>query len=513
MKRVRLGVSLVMGLLIAVMFLSFAGVIPAGFAAGGTYLQFVPSLLKFANSVAVASAGFILVLLATVLFGRVYCSFVCPLGLMQDFFTWAARKINPKNVQRLTPRHDRVRFSILIVSAVTLTVGTTFLVNLLDPFSNAGRILVHLIRPFVYGGNNILAAVTEWAGLYWFNPHDLPPQSLTAILISLGVLVVIGWLSFTRGRLYCNLICPVGALLGLASRVGVFKVAIKQEDCTGCGLCEKVCKGGCIDRKERTVDFDRCVGCFNCFDVCPRDDMYFHTPWRKETPAQASDRGRRRFLRQSTASVAFFLLADGDKKIVPKKLTTVPTGSPLPVSPPGSRGVDHFTATCTACHLCVSACIADVLQPSVFEYGLGGLFQPRMDYRSGYCQYDCTACVDVCPSGAILPLPKEQKKLTQLGVVKFVKDNCIVNTEHTDCGACSEHCPTKAVTMVKFEEKLMIPEIHDEFCIGCGACEHACPTVPYKAIYVLANRVHAVAKKPEVKKIEQPLVPQEDFPF
>jgi formate hydrogenlyase subunit 6/NADH:ubiquinone oxidoreductase subunit I len=241
--------------------------------------------------------------------------------------------------------------------------------------------------------------------------------------------------------------------------------------------------------------------------------MYFRTPWSKGADAPATSRGRRKFLQQSTASMAFLVLADREKKIVPRKLTTVPTGSPLPVSPPGSRGLDHFTATCTACHLCVSACIADVLQPSLFEYGIGGVFQPRMNYRSGYCQYDCTVCGDVCPSGAILPLPKEEKKLTQLGKAKFVKDNCIVNTEHTDCGACSEHCPTKAVTMVKFEEKLMIPEVHEEFCIGCGACEHACPTVPYKAIYVLSNRFHAVAKKPEVKKIEQPQVPQEDFPF
>ncbi len=211
--------------------------------------------------------------------------------------------------------------------------------------------------------------------------------------------------------------------------------------------------------------------------------------------------------------MAFFLFAGEGKTIVPKKLTTVPTGSSLPVAPPGAKSLDHFTSTCTACHLCVSACIANVLQPSLFEYGVGGVFQPRMDFRSGYCNYDCTACGDVCPSGAILSLEKEQKKLTQLGIAKFVKDNCIVNTEHTDCGACSEHCPTKAVTMVKFQDKLVIPEVREEFCIGCGACEHACPTKPFKAIYVNSNRVHAVAKKPEEKKIAPAPAAQEDFPF
>ncbi len=513
MKNVRLGVSLAMGLLIAVVFLAFAGVLPPGATTAATYLQFLPSFLKFFNLPTLAATGFIVVLLVTLLFGRVYCSFVCPLGLLQDVVSWLARKVNKKNVQRSGPRHDIIRFSILAVSVLSLIAGSTLLVNVLDPFSSAGRILTHLVRPFVYMGNNLLAGISERLNLYWVNPVDLPPQSIPAILLGVGTLGVVGWLAYTRGRFYCNVLCPVGALLGLLSRFAVLKVAIDNGDCTSCGLCEKACKGGCIDRKKRTVDFDRCVGCFNCFDVCPRDDMFFASPWRKQIEPVPSDQGRRSFLRRSSASMAFFLVMDGGKKVVPTKLTTVRTGSPLPVAPPGARTLDHFTSTCTACHLCVSACIANVLQPSLFEYGVGGVFQPRMDFHSGYCNYDCTACGDVCPSGALFPLAKEQKKLTQLGIAKFVKDNCIVNTEHTDCGACSEHCPTKAVTMVKFMEKLVIPEVREEFCIGCGACEHACPTKPFKAIYVNANRVHGVAKQPEVKKIEQAPAPQEDFPF
>ena len=513
LKKVRLGVSLTAGVLIAAVFLAFAGVLPPALVATATYLQFLPSLLKFINLPTIVAAGFVVVLVATLLFGRVYCSFVCPLGVFQDGCARLARTVNKKRIERPGPRHDWVRFGILGASAVSLIAGSTLLVNLLDPFSSAGRILTHLVRPFVYGGNNFLAWLSELLTLYWPNPVDLPPQSLPAVLIALGTLGVVGWLSYTRGRFYCNVICPVGALLGLVSRVALFKIAINQEDCTSCGLCEKACKGGCIDKKKKTVDFDRCVGCFNCFDVCVRDDMYFTTPWKAVAKPVPSDAGRRKFLQRSSASMALLFLTGGGKTIVPKKLTTVRTGSPMPVSPPGSRSLQHFTATCTACHLCVSACIANVLQPSLFEYGVSGVFQPRMDYRSGYCNYDCTACGDVCPSGAILPLEKEQKKLTQLGIAKFVKDNCIVNTEHTDCGACSEHCPTKAVTMVKFTDKLVIPEVHEEFCIGCGACEHACPTKPFKAIYVNANSVHAVAKKPEVKKAEPVPAQQEDFPF
>jgi ferredoxin len=148
----------------------------------------------------------------------------------------------------------------------------------------------------------------------------------------------------------------------------------------------------------------------------------------------------------------------------------------------------------------------------LFDYGLGGVFQPKMDYWVSYCNYDCTLCGSVCPSGAILPLPPEEKKLVQMGKAKFVKDDCIVITKKTDCGACSEHCPTKAVHMVPYE-KLMLPETKEEVCIGCGACERTCPTKPRKAIYVEANVVHQRAEKPQVKKLEQEPLNTTDFPF
>jgi ferredoxin len=512
LKRVRLAVSLVTALAVAIVFLTFAGVLPSRVVTAVTFLQFVPSLLKFTNVAAVSAIGFAIVLLLTLLFGRVYCSFLCPLGTLQDGITWLARKVNRKSIQKQSPRYDTLRFGLLAVSAIGLVAGSTLFVNLLDPFSNAGRILTHLVRPFVVGANNLLASTSQWLGLYWMNPVEPVPPAWPAVVFALGFLGVVSWFAWTRGRLYCNTVCPVGALLGLASRIAVWKIVIDEGDCKSCGLCERVCKGGCIDRKAKIVDFDRCVGCFDCFDVCPRDGMAFRTPWIQAGRRAETNDGRRRFLQRVTA-VAVLLTGEPGKKVVPTKLTTIPAGSAVPVSPPGSASLEHFTETCTACHLCVDACIANVLQPSVFEYGIGGIFQPRMDYRTGYCNYDCTACGEICPSGAILPLARDEKKLTQLGVAKFVKDNCVVKTEHTDCGACSEHCPTKAVTMVSFEGKLVIPEVKEEICIGCGACEHACPTKPYKAIYVQANAVHRVAKKPEVKKVEPPKILQEDFPF
>lgn len=159
----------------------------------------------------------------------------------------------------------------------------------------------------------------------------------------------------------------------------------------------------------------------------------------------------------------------------------------------------------------MTACPTGVLQPSFLEYGFTGMMQPFMDYSVEYCNFECLKCGEVCPTGAILPLTVEDKKLEQNGQVNFILEKCIVYTDNTSCGSCSEHCPTQAVKMVPYKSVLTIPEINKDICIGCGACEFACPVKPHTSIFVDGNAVHQVAKAPpeEVLKVET----QEEFPF
>lgn len=182
-----------------------------------------------------------------------------------------------------------------------------------------------------------------------------------------------------------------------------------------------------------------------------------------------------------------------------------------PVAPPGAGDIARFNDRCTACHLCVSACAYGVLQPALLDYGLSGLLQPHLDYAAGYCSYECNRCGQICPTGAILPLDLAVKQTTQLGVAHFVRDNCIVYTDHTACGACDEYCPTKAVHMVPYQDGLTIPEVREALCIGCGACENACPARPWRAIYVDGHPVHQLARRPASQPLERKA--QGEFPF
>jgi formate hydrogenlyase subunit 6/NADH:ubiquinone oxidoreductase subunit I len=165
----------------------------------------------------------------------------------------------------------------------------------------------------------------------------------------------------------------------------------------------------------------------------------------------------------------------------------------VPIMPPGSKNMTHFMQHCTACHLCVSVCPTNVMTPACLEYGVCGIMQPKLDYLQGHCDFDCNACGQVCPTGAIVPLLPQEKRLTRIGTVSLNKGKCIVHVKKKHCGACGEVCPTHAIFPVE-NGFVLFPEINIDYCIGCGACEHACPTKP-KAISVASEIVHSKAAK------------------
>jgi ferredoxin len=513
LKTVRVVLSLGFFGLTALVFLDLASVIPPWFTGGILYLQFIPSLLAFMHGAALGAAGWLFVAALTVLFGRIYCSTVCPLGTLQDAIGFSAGK---RRKFHFRPA-GTLRYAIATVTALLLVGGSGLLLNLLDPFSAFGRILADLVRPAVIMTNNVVAAVLEQFGHYAVSRKQWAVLTPLAVGVAATTLVAVGWLAARRGRLYCNTVCPVGTLLGLVSRISWMGLGIDHDRCTKCGRCVRVCKAGCIDLARMRLDAGRCVACYNCLAACPEGAVHFENRWRR-VPAVQADQGRRDFLLHSGVSLLGLTgLVENNATVLQSRPTTIPEAVTGPVSPPGSISIERFTSLCTACHLCVSVCPSRVLSPSLLEFGPSGLMQPRLDFRASYCNFECTLCSQVCPTGAILPLIPEDKKRTQLGVTRFIKENCVVVTDNTNCGACSEHCPTKAVRMVPYpnplNRALFIPEVHADYCIGCGACEHACPTKPFKAICVDGNPVHARSKKPEPTAPEIKINDTEDFPF
>ena len=505
LKKIRIAVSLFVAIFLFLIFLDKKDGIIEPVAEFLMQLQFFPSIFStIALFFSITTMGFVLVLLITFLWGRVYCSSICPLGTFQDLLIAVGRIFKSRKKRQFTYSPNKkilLKYSALAATLTLWVFGSLFLINILDPFSNFGKITVTLFKPAYIWLNNQLAFTLENFEIFAVTP--MMPISFPGevIAVSAGIFVVLAVMSIWRGRLFCNTLCPVGSILGIVSQKSLYRIAIKGEACNLCRRCEKVCKAECIDSKSHSIDHARCVSCFNCFSACTNNGFYYKNSLIKVSAdkgiegSELPDPSKRTFLlTMASAALSIPILSRANAQ-VSSASGMIPTGSISPVMPPGAISYENFTGKCTACYRCVSACTKNVIIPSFFGYGLDGFMQPRMDFHKSYCNFDCTNCSNSCPTGALRPLDLPTKQTTQIGIAKFMYESCIVTVYGTDCGACSEHCPVKAVDMVPYGN-VWLPEVKPELCIGCGACEFACPTLPYKAIYVESNRVHKRALPP-----------------
>ena len=487
LKKIRVGVSLTIFALLTFFFVDFAGLLSLKLH-GIAHFQFIPALLAFNIAIVVV------ILLITSLFGRIYCSSLCPMGALQDITHWISKHtLNRKRKVKYAKSNNILRWSVVGVVALAFLLGFPLLLGLLDPYSAFGRISTHLFKPLYLLGNNLLADIFNYFGNYTLYHIEIGILAISSFIIAVATLLIIGFIAWRYGRLYCNTICPVGTILGAISKYSLFKISIDESKCNGCRLCETKCKSSCIDAENHAIDHSRCVDCFNCLGVCNQQALSFSLkkqPVRKEVQEQPVDEGKRQFLLASLATAIAIPSAVAQKEVNALAGKEV-AGGRTAISPPGSLSAEHLKKHCTSCHLCISKCPSQVLKPAFLEYGIGGMMQPLLSFKNGFCKYDCTVCLEVCPNSAICHLTVEEKHRTQIGRAILKSGSCVAYTKGAHCGICAEHCPTQAIKMVSYDEGFSVPVINTEHCIGCGACEYKCPL---HAIYIEGCSVHQQIK-------------------
>lgn len=546
LRKIRITLAAICFVAVTLLFLDFTGTLHLWFG-WLAKIQFLPAVLAL-NFVVIA-----ILLVLTLLFGRIYCSVICPLGIFQDCVSNLSSRRKGKKARFSYSKEIKwLRYGVLVLFVIALVAGLNALVALLAPYSAYGRMVQSLLAPVWQWGNNLLAWIAERQDSYAFVTKDVWLKSLPTLIVAAMTFVVVVVLAWRNGRTYCNTICPVGTTLSFFSRFAMFRPVIDKSKCKSCHACERKCKAACIDVDNHKIDYSRCVDCFDCIDSCRLGALKYRFAWgrgvgsgstgaktpqnapvgskmtsdeskngqnrssaaptpvaepvvRQGSPTiEATDNGRRAFLVGGAAVIGGSLLPSipmraEEEEIKDKKrdggfAEVLPKKAPnrkTPITPFGSESVEKFYKHCTACQLCVTVCPNNVLRPSS---RLEHLMQPEMSFEKGYCRPECVKCSEVCPAGAILKITPEEKTEWKVGTAGVDYDLCVVNRDGVSCGNCAHHCPVGAIRMVRKnpndEKSPRIPSVNEEKCIGCGACENLCPSRPISAITVNGYSVH-----------------------
>jgi len=427
----------------------------------------------------------------TLLFGRCFCSWVCPLGTLID---GSGHFIKPG---KAFVRLPYLKYVILIIVLISSVFGVQVL-GFVDPFSLLVRGMVFSIDPIinylvslvfdsVYTmGPAVLSDYTEplYEGLKTF---VLPfKQSFFYLsFLSFFLLIFIFIMEVFGKRFWCRNLCPLGGLLALISRISIFK-RIPVKACKNCNLCETKCRMDAFDKDHRFL-FEECNLCMDCLEFCPDQitDFKFSIP---KNHGQMNI-NRRQMMAASLTGLALPVLSR----------TSAMSKMPYDdlIRPPGALPEIDFLASCVRCGECMKVCINNALQPLFLEKSLEGMFTPKLVPRLGYCEFNCTLCTQVCPTGALGRLNVKQKHAFVIGKAYFDTDKCLVYAQKKSCIVCEEHCPThdKAIKFNEIKTRdfqgnfivLKQPYVKEELCIGCGICEHICPVQGRSAIRVVGK--------------------------
>ncbi len=433
----------------------------------------------------------LLILILTIVLGRFFCGWVCPLGTVLDSVSFAFRNKAGRSYRKIR----WLKYSILIF----LLVGAIFssqLVWFFDPLALLARSLTLTILPIITVITSALLGLLFNIGflqdplirIQGFFSSTFLPNELTFFRMSGWVLLIFlatAVAEFVSRRFWCRNLCPLGALLAFFSKFQILRRKVKG-DCTACGDCEKICKMDAIKEDFRSTDGVECIQCFNCVKACPPKVTTIN--FKGERKPYEFDLKRRRVVASTFAglvSVGIFKTSFVSRK----------SKADL-IRPPGARKENDFLDRCIRCHKCIKVCSASgrFLQPAFLEGGLEAMWTPLGVARYGYCEFNCVMCTEVCPTDAIHELDVETKKKTVIGLAYIDRNRCIPWYKNEDCIVCQEHCPTPQKAIELKQEKVIHfdgserlvkrPYVIEDLCIGCGICETKCPVEGKSAIIV-----------------------------
>jgi MauM/NapG family ferredoxin protein len=431
----------------------------------------------------------------TLVLGRVWCGWLCPLGTILE---WTAFRSASRRSESIPPRWRMVKVFVLFVIVAAALFGNLTLL-IFDPLTLLTRTMTTVILPALnYAVTAVqttlypvrfLQPALDWAeGL--LRGAVLPvkqPVFLQNALIA-GIFVAILALNALADRFWCRYLCPLGALLGLLSRIALLRPMIGPA-CNLCGWCANVCRVGAIENSQGyEIVPAECTVCLDCLAACPQQGVGFLTSSSKTKtpPAREYDPTRRQALAALAIGMASVVVLRTDVR--------TKQHHPLLIRPPGVEDEEAFLARCLRCSQCMKVCPTSGLQPVLLEAGLEGIWTPRLVPRLGYCNYGCNACGQVCPSNAIPPLDLASKRQAVLGVAAIDHNRCLPWADGVPCIVCEEMCPVpnkairlEEVTVTDARGELAVvqrPHVVSDLCIGCGICEYQCPVGGEAAIRV-----------------------------
>ena len=378
--------------------------------------QLVPALQNgIISGLSMSFVLLIVVILLTLLFGRIYCSTLCPLGLYQELLMLLFKPFYKGHVLQPS-KHYPLAYFLMAVSFGTLFGGTVVLLRVLDPYSLAGN-------------------------------------AMSLAYFGLGFITVLTLLVFFKKRFFCTNICPVGAFLGLISRFSFMKICINKDKCSKCTLCVKSCPCGSIDLTNHTVLNETCVKCFRCLNKCSHNALYYGVPQTEKVKFNSK---RRQFLLAGLVLATFGAAFRGGIELSEKVASKIKKV----IIPAGSGSVQDFANSCLNCNLCVQNCPMKIIKPATVDKPF-----VHLDYGKAFCNYNCHKCSEVCPSGAIKRITLAEKQNTKIANAVISEEVCI------KCGVCAMECPKQII----IKEQGEFPIIQFDKCIGCGKCASSCP--------------------------------------